>query len=53
MKTVNTIYNPKKKAGEQSYSGTFCDGKVRKRREWRGIKDTLMITAAGSTSGAS
>lgn len=41
MKTVNTIYNPKKKAGEQSYSGTFCDGKVRKRREWRGIKDTM------------
>ena len=30
-----------KKAGEQSYAPLFDGGKVRKRREWRGFKDTM------------
>ena len=35
------VYSDKEKAGEQSFSSLFSDGKVRKRREWRGVKDTM------------
>ena len=41
MKTVDTVYNTKKKKGETQYGKLFNGGKVRKRREWRGLKDTL------------
>jgi len=41
MKTVETIYNPKKRKGDQELGVLFNEGKVRKRREWRGVKDTL------------
>ena len=41
MKTVDVVYNTKKKKGETQYGKLFNDGKVRKRREWRGLKDTL------------
>ena len=41
MKTVNTVYSTKEKAGEKELGVLFNGGKVRKRREWRGIKDTL------------
>lgn len=41
MKTVDVVYNPKKKKGEKQYGVLFNEGKVRKRREWRGLKDTL------------
>ena len=41
MKSVNVVYNTKKKKGETQYGVLFNDGLVRKRREWRGIKDTL------------
>ena len=30
-----------RRAGEQRLGGLFDDGKVRRRREWRGVKDTL------------
>ena len=41
MKTVEKIVCPTPKAGEQSCSGIYGKGKVRKRREWRGVKDTF------------
>lgn len=33
-------YNAREKAGEKQYGVLFDGGKVRKRREWRGLKDT-------------
>ena len=36
-----TTFNPKAKKGDKQYGVLFDGGKVRKRREWRGIKDTL------------
>ncbi|MCI7369237.1 MAG: 2-hydroxyacyl-CoA dehydratase family protein [Firmicutes bacterium] len=41
MKTAEIVYNTKKKKGDKQYGVLFNNGKVRKRREWRGIKDTL------------
>ena len=42
MKTVETLYNPNKRVGEQSPGKIYSDKlKVRARREWRGVKDTL------------
>ena len=42
MKTVEKIVNPVKRAGEQSPGKIYSDKlKVRARREWRGVKDTL------------
>lgn len=35
-----TQKNPKKRPGEQTLGGIYDNGKVRKRREWRGVKDT-------------
>ena len=35
------IVNPKEKKGDRQYGVLFNDGKVRARREWRGVKDTL------------
>ena len=35
-----TVFNPKKRAGEQTLGVLYNEGKVRKRREWRGVKDT-------------
>jgi len=35
------VINEKKRAGEQTLGGIYNDGKVRKRREWRGFKDTM------------
>ena len=35
------IKNPREKAGEKQYGVLFDQGKVRRRREWRGVKDTL------------
>lgn len=36
-----TIKKEKKRAGEQTLGGIYDSGKVRKRREWRGFKDTM------------
>ena len=33
--------NDKKRVGEKQLGVLFNEGKVRRRREWRGIKDTL------------
>ena len=42
MKTVETLYNPNKRVGEQSPGKIYSDKlKVRARREWRGVKDTF------------
>ena len=42
MKTVEKVVNPVKRAGEQSPGKIYSDKlKVRARREWRGVKDTL------------
>lgn len=41
MKTMEPLYNPRKKKGEKQYGVLFDQGKVRRRREWRGLKDTL------------
>ena len=38
---MKKIVSDKPKKGEKSYSGTFNTGLVRKRREWRGVKDTM------------
>lgn len=38
---MDVIKNPNKIAGEQSIAALYNDGKVRKRREWRGLKDTM------------
>ena len=35
-----TLYNPKEKKGDKQYGVLFDGGKVRARREWRGVKDT-------------
>ena len=35
------IKNPHEKAGEHTLGVLYNDGKVRRRREWRGVKDTL------------
>ena len=35
------IKNPREKAGEKQYGVLFDQGKVRRRREWRGVRDTL------------
>lgn len=40
MKTVEKVYGPQK-SGERSLGVLFDGGKVRARREWRGLKDTL------------
>ena len=36
-----TTYNNKVKKGDKQYGVLFNGGKVRARREWRGVKDTL------------
>ena len=42
MKTVEKIINPVRRAGEQSPGRIYDEKlKVRARREWRGLKDTL------------
>ena len=42
MKTVETVVNTRKRAGEQSPGKIYSDKlKVRRRREWRGVKDTF------------
>ncbi len=42
MKTVEKLVNPVKRAGEQSPGRIYDEKlKVRARREWRGLKDTL------------
>ena len=42
MKTVQKLVNPVKRAGEQSPAGIYDEKlKVRRRREWRGVKDTF------------
>ena len=42
MKTVEKIVNPRERAGEKSPGKIYTDKlKVRSRREWRGLKDTL------------
>ena len=42
MKTVETIVNPRERAGEKSPGKIYTDKlKVRRRREWRGVKDTF------------
>ena len=42
MKTVEKIINPVKRAGEESPGKIYNEKlKVRGRREWRGLKDTL------------
>ena len=42
MKTVEKVINPRKRAGEQSPGKIYDEKlKVRARREWRGLKDTL------------
>ncbi|MCR5088998.1 MAG: 2-hydroxyacyl-CoA dehydratase family protein [Oscillospiraceae bacterium] len=41
MKTATVIRNPKEKVGEKQYGVLFDGGKVRRRREWRGVKDTF------------
>ncbi len=38
---MEVIKNPVKRAGEQTLGQLYDTGKVRKRREWRGIKDTF------------
>lgn len=38
---METLKNPKQRAGEQTLGGLYNSGKVRKRREWRGFKDTM------------
>ena len=35
------VKNEKKKAGQQTLGGLYGTGKVKKRREWRGFKDTM------------
>ena len=40
MKTAEIVYNTRKKKGDKQYGVLFNNGKVRKRREWRGVKDT-------------
>ena len=35
------IKNPREKVGEKQYGVLFDQGKVRRRREWRGVKDTF------------
>ena len=42
MKTVEKVVNPVRRRGEQSPSRIYDEKlKVRARREWRGVKDTL------------
>ena len=41
MKTVTPVFNDKEKKGDKEYGVLFDEGKVRTRREWRGVKDTL------------
>ena len=42
MKTVEKIVNPRERAGEKSPGKIYTDKlKVRRRREWRGLKDTF------------
>jgi ADP-ribose pyrophosphatase YjhB (NUDIX family) len=42
MKTVETVVNTRERAGEKSPGKIYSDKlKVRRRREWRGVKDTL------------
>ena len=36
-----TIFNPEERKGEKELGVLFDGGKVRRRREWRGVKDTL------------
>ncbi|MBR2258642.1 MAG: 2-hydroxyacyl-CoA dehydratase [Blautia sp.] len=38
---MEVIKNSKKKPGDQNLGVLYNDGKVRKRREWRGFKDTM------------
>ena len=42
MKTVEKVVNPRRRAGEQSPGKIYSEKlKVRRRREWRGVKDTF------------
>ena len=42
MKTVEVVYNTRERAGEKSPGKIYSEKlKVRRRREWRGLKDTL------------
>ena len=41
MKKAETVYNSKKRKGDKQLGVLFNGGKVRRRREWRGLKDTL------------
>ena len=42
MKTVKKVVNPVKRTGEQSPGKIYDENlKVRRRREWRGVKDTF------------
>ena len=42
MKTVEKIVNPRERAGEKSPGKIYSDKlKVRRRREWRGFRDTF------------
>lgn len=38
---METIKNPKKKAGQQQLGSLYKGGKVMARREWKGFKDTM------------
>ena len=38
---MNVIKNPQEKAGEHVLGVLYDEGKVRRRREWRGVKDTF------------
>ena len=38
---MTTIKNPIEKKGEHTLGVLYDDGKVRRRREWRGVKDTF------------
>ena len=38
---MKTIVNPQAKKGEQALGVLYDNGKVRRRREWRGVKDTF------------
>ena len=50
MKTVEKIVNPRERAGEKSPGKIYTDKlKVRRRREWRGVRILSMITPAGFT----
>ena len=39
-----------KEWGSEPLGSFYTTGKVRNRREWRGVKDTFMITPAGYIS---